>query len=246
MNLSIALHSLWFIFFSSFLFYLYNKKHQSKKKPTIYGLKSYPIIGYLPHFVRNSHRFLDWITEILLQSPTCTMGFRSIGSTYGIITANPANLEHMLKTNPSNYPKGQRIISTMKDFLGHGIFNSDDDDWKWQRKTASFEFNKRSLRNFVVETVHFEIVNRLLPILNRAVEKGARVELQDVLEKFAFDNICKVVIGEDPACLTEEGEFGEAGSSKEFMTAFSDAQVHMFILKVKKKKKKKVKESALV
>lgn len=117
----------------------------------------------------------------------------------------------------------------MEDFLGHGIFNSDGEDWKWQRKTASYEFNKRSLRNFVIETVHFEITNRLLPILNRAAEKGVKVELQDVLERFAFDNICRVIIGEDPACLTEEDKeaFSGTSSSKEFMAAFSDAQVHI-------------------
>jgi len=223
MNLSIILQSLLLGFLFSFLLYLYFKNQRSTKKPTIHGLKSYPVIGHLPHLIQNSHRFLDWMTEILLQSPTHTMGFSSIGSTSGILTANPANVEHMLKLNSSNYPKGERTISMMVDFLGHGIFNSDGEDWKWQRKAASFEFNKKSLRNFVVEVVHFEILNRLLPILNQAAEKGVKVELQDVLERFGFDNICRVVTGEDPACLTEEG-FSGTSSSKEFMAAFSDAQ----------------------
>ncbi|KAJ3684440.1 hypothetical protein LUZ61_013604 [Rhynchospora tenuis] len=225
MDLAITLHeSLLLVFLFSSLFYLYFKNQQSTKKPTIYGLKSYPIIGYLPHFVRNSHRFLDWMTECILQSPTRTMGFRSLGSTYGILTANPANVKHMLKLNFSNYPKGHRMTSMMEDLLGHGIFNSDGDDWKWQRKTASYEFNKRSLRNFVVDTVHFEITNRLLPILERAAEKGVKVELQDVLERFGFDSICKVAFGEDPACLTDEEGFGGSSSSEEFMAAFTEAQ----------------------
>ncbi|KAJ4787129.1 Cytochrome P450 [Rhynchospora pubera] len=222
MNFSIIFQSLLLLF--SFLLYLYTKNQKSTKKPTIYGLKSYPIIGYLPHFIRNSHRFLDWMTELILRSPTRTMGFCSIGSTSGILTANPVNVEHMLKLNSNNYPKGQRTISMMEDFVGHGIFNSDGDEWKWQRKTASFEFNKKSLRNFVVDTVHSEITNRLLPILQRAAEKGVKVELQDVLERFAFDNICRVAFGEDPACLTEEEVSGGSSTSQEFMAAFTDAQ----------------------
>jgi hypothetical protein len=52
--------------------------------------------------------------------------------------------------------------------------------------------------------VHFEVSNRLLPILNRAALRGVKVKMQDVLERFAFDNICRMVIGKDPACLTEE------------------------------------------
>jgi cytochrome P450 len=160
------------------------------------------------------------------------MGLWSIGSTYGILTANPANVEHMLKLNSSNYPKGERTTSMMEDFLGHGIFNTDGEDWKWQRKLASYKFSKKSLRNFVSEIVHFEISNRLLPILNRAAEKGIKVELHDVLERFAFDSICRVIIGEDPACLTEEDNetFSGTSSSKEFMAAFSDAQVHICVL----------------
>ncbi|KAJ4787130.1 Cytochrome P450 94A1 [Rhynchospora pubera] len=207
MNLSIIFQSLLLLFFS-FLLYLYTKNQQSTKKPTIYGLKSYPIIGYLPHVIQNSHRILDWMTELMLRSPTRTIGFRTIGSTYGILTANPANVEHMLKLNSNNYPKGQRTISMMEDFVGHGIFNSDGDEWKWQRKTASFEFNKKSLRNYG----------------SQAAEKGVKVELQDVLERFAFDNICRVAFGEDPACLTEEEVSSGSSTSQEFMDAFTIAQ----------------------
>ncbi|XP_078149838.1 cytochrome P450 CYP94D108-like [Carex rostrata] len=222
MNLPITVQSLFLSLLFSFLLYLYSKNRRSTKKPSIHGIKSYPVIGHLPHFIRNSHRFLDWVTEILLQSQTHTVGFSSIGTTNGIFTANLANLEHMLKLNSINYPKPERSILMMEDFLGHGIINSDGDDWKWQRKTASLEFSKGSMRNFVVETVHFEISNRLLPILNQAAEKGVRIEMQDVLERFAFDNICRVVIGEDPACLTEEW-FSGTSSSKQFMAALSDA-----------------------
>ncbi|XP_078167888.1 cytochrome P450 CYP94D108-like [Carex rostrata] len=222
MNISITLQSLFPGLVFLFLLYLYSKNQLSTKKPTIHGLKSYPIIGHLPHIIRNSHRILDWTTEILLKSPTHTMGFSTIGSS-GIFTANPANVEHMLKLNSINYPKGEKSISMMEDFLGHGIFNSDGEVWKWQRKTASFEFNNKSMRNFVIETVHSEISNRLLPILNQAAEEGVKVDLQDLVERFTFNNICRVITGEDPACLTEEG-FSGATSVKDFIAAFSDAQ----------------------
>lgn len=53
----------------------------------------------------------------------------------------------MLKTNFDNYPR-EGLISLAEDFLGRGIFSSDGEQWLWQRKAASYEFNKRSLRNF--------------------------------------------------------------------------------------------------
>ncbi|XP_078166376.1 cytochrome P450 CYP94D108-like [Carex rostrata] len=222
MNLPITLQSLFLGLLFLFVLYIYSKNQRSTKKPTIHGLKSYPFIGHLPYIIRNSHRILDWTTEILLKSPTHTMGFSTIGC-FGIFTANLANVEHMLKLNSINYPKGEKSISRMEDFLGHGIFNSDGEVWNWQRKTASFEFNKKSMRNFVVETVQSEISNRLLPILNQAAEKGVQVDWQDVVERFTMNNSFRVITGEDLACLTEEGCSGTS-SVKDFMSAFSDAQ----------------------
>ncbi|URD88612.1 cytochrome P450 [Musa troglodytarum] len=128
----------------------------------------------------------------------------------------------MLKSNFENYPKGERSFRMLVDFLGHGIFNSDGEEWKCQRKQASYEFSKRSLRNFMVDTVQSEIAHRLLPLLRRAGEKGETMDLQSVLERFAFDSICKVVFDEDPACLAED-TVGDATSSN-FMRAFEEAQ----------------------
>ncbi|URD88607.1 cytochrome P450 [Musa troglodytarum] len=150
------------------------------------------------------------------------MTFRSPGQVGGVITANASNVEHMLKSNFENYPKGERSFRMLVDFLGHGIFNSDGEEWKCQRKQASYEFSKRSLRNFMVDTVQSEIAHRLLPLLRRAGEKGETMDLQSVLERFAFDSICKVVFDEDPACLAED-TVGDATSSN-FMRAFEEAQ----------------------
>ncbi|XP_062207169.1 cytochrome P450 CYP94D108-like [Phragmites australis] len=197
-------------------------RQDPKKQPRAHGLKTYPLIGTLPHFVKNRDRFLDWSTDVIKRDPTHTMTFKALGLTGGAITANPANVEHILKANFGNYPKGKLTVSMIEDFLGHGIFNSDGEQWLWQRKAASYEFSKRSLRNFVVDTVRFEVIERLLPLLERAARDGRTLDVQDVLERFAFDNICRVAFDEDPACLAEEGM--DAPQSAEFMRAFDDAQ----------------------
>ncbi|CDJ26544.1 hypothetical protein CFC21_042569 [Triticum aestivum] len=203
------------------LYFLYLRP-DPKKQPRGHGLKVYPILGTLPHFVKNQDRFLEWYTGVMQGSPTHTLAFKVPGLTGGAITADPACVEHILKANFGNYPKGELSVSMLEDFLGHGIFNSDGEQWLWQRKAASYEFNKRSLRNFVVDAVRFEVVERLLPLLDRAGRDGRTLDVQDVLERFAFDNICRVAFGEDPACLAEESM--AAPESAEFMAAFNDAQ----------------------
>ncbi|OIW09470.1 hypothetical protein TanjilG_06342 [Lupinus angustifolius] len=205
-----------FLFLSLLFSYLYFHSHTRKHNNT--GFKIYPIVGSLPEFLINRHRFLEWTTLVLCECPTNTAVLFSPTSVHSVVTANPHNIEHILKTRFGNYPKGEQFISLLVDFLGMGIFNSDGDLWKVQRKTASYEFNTRSLRNFVMENVAVELQTRLLPIFSRASETDRILDLQDLLERFAFDNVCKLAFNVDPGCLSGDGTTGT-----EFMTAFEDA-----------------------
>ncbi|XP_015698494.2 cytochrome P450 94B3-like [Oryza brachyantha] len=193
----------------------------AKKKPTTHGFKAHPLLGYLPAFLNNSHRFLDWSSELIAGSPEMRMGFWIPGMRTGFVTANPVDVEHILRTNFPNYPKREHAIGMLEDFLGHGLFNSDGDQWLWQRKNASYEFSKRSLRRFVVDVVQDEVANRLLPLLRRAAGDVV-VDLQDVLQRFGFDTICMVAFGHDPRCLADGGVLEE--SKSEFMHSFAEAQ----------------------
>lgn len=86
--------------------------------------------------------------------------------------------------------------------LGNGIFNVDGDDWKFQRQLSSHEFNTKSLRHFVEHVVDAELNDRLLPILAAAAANDTVLDFQDILQRFAFDNICRIAFGHDPAYLT--------------------------------------------
>ncbi|KMZ66246.1 hypothetical protein ZOSMA_2G02560 [Zostera marina] len=193
-----------------------------KNKPSRNGLRSYPILGNLPDFIKNKNRFLQWTTEILsATTPTHTVILRVPSQPDQILTSNPLNVEYVLNTNCRNYPKGDLFHFILKDLLGDGIFNSDGEQWHSQRKIACFELNKRSLRSFVMKIVEFEILQRLIPVVNAAVEKRTILNLQDVLQRFAFDNICKVAFDFDPETLSEDGISQCIPSN--FMTAFDDS-----------------------
>ncbi|GLJ31776.1 hypothetical protein SUGI_0639170 [Cryptomeria japonica] len=55
----------------------------------------------------------------------------------------------------------------------------------------------RSLTSFIVqvmeEVMDWLLMDRLLPLLWEASETGRCLDIQDVLQRFVFDNICKVV-----------------------------------------------------
>ncbi|KQK22828.1 cytochrome P450 94B3 [Brachypodium distachyon] len=190
-------------------------------------MQPYPLLGHLPQFLANRHRILDWMTEVLELEPTCTFLLRRPGGVRGVITANPANVEHFLRGSFDNYPKGARFASLLHDFLGRGIFNADGEAWRAQRKAASYEFNTRSLRAFVAETVHGELHGRLLPLLRRRAASASTLDLQDTLERYAFDNICRVAFDHDPRQLpdedAQEADHDHGTASSRFADAFRDA-----------------------
>ncbi|KAJ8558132.1 hypothetical protein K7X08_004898 [Anisodus acutangulus] len=179
-----------------FIFFINLFQSKSTKIP-----KSYPIIGSYFSILANKQRRIQWTSDVIQSTSNLTFtlirpfGFRQI------FTANPSNVQHILKTNFNMYQKGDVFKRTMTDFLGDGIFNVDGDVWKYQRQVASHEFNTKSLRKFVETVVDAELNERLIPVLAKAADEKKILDFQDILQRFAFDNICKIAFGYDPAYL---------------------------------------------
>ncbi|XP_071699134.1 cytochrome P450 CYP94D108-like [Rutidosis leptorrhynchoides] len=222
LSLQTLLLIIFFLIFYYFIFFNLIKSPHKATRAQI-GFSSYPLVGTVPEFILNRHRFLEWTTEVISRSPTKSGIFDRPGKIKGFITANPANVEHILKTNFDNYPKGARLISLLDDFLGRGIFNAEGESWRAQRKIASYEFNTRSLKNFVMETAAVELHNRFIPVLAKNADLNRVVDLQDLLESYTFDNICMVAFNVDPGCLA-----GNLTSGREFMEAFEEAAAIIF------------------
>ncbi|KAL2934643.1 Cytochrome P450 94A1 [Bienertia sinuspersici] len=131
-----------------------------------------------------------------------------------MVTANPA----AFKTRFPIYQKGIYQTDILKDLFGSGIFSTDGENWKFQRQVASHEFNTTSLRKFIETVVDAELSDKLIPILSDAANNQTVLNLQDILQRFAFDNICNISFGYDPEYLTP------SLSESKFATAFDDAQ----------------------
>lgn len=69
-----------------------------------------------------------------------------------------------------------------------------------------------------MDNVTVEAKTRLIPVLQKTAQSNRVLDLQDVLERFAFDNICKVAFNVDPGCLGGDGTNGG-----DFMRAFEEA-----------------------
>ncbi|KAG2380069.1 Cytochrome P450 704B1 Long-chain fatty acid omega-hydroxylase [Vigna angularis] len=138
-------------------------------------------------------------------------------TTYTYI-ADPNNVEHVLKTNFNNYPKGRVYHSYMKVLLGDGIFNVDGETWKKQRKTASLEFASRNLREFSTK-VFREYALKLSAILIQASILNQEIDMQELLMRMTLDSICKVGFG------VEIGTLSSNLPKNSFADAFDTANI---------------------
>ncbi|CAL5357412.1 unnamed protein product [Camellia sinensis] len=163
--------------------------------------RSYPLIGSFLAFYSNRHRVIQWTSDAVTSTPTSTFVLNRPLGRCQVITANPSNVQHILKTHFHIYQKGIIIRTHVSDLLGDGIFNVDGENWKFQRQVASHEFNTKSLRKFVETVVDTELSDRLIPILSSAAANKTVIDFQDILQRFAFDNICKIAFEHDPAYL---------------------------------------------
>ena len=102
--------------------------------------------------------------------------------------------------NFSNYEKGSNFQEIFEVLEG-SLLNSDSHEWKQERIMLHLILKKKSFKNFFQQTIQKKLENCLLPFLNHVSEVGAQVDLQDVLNRFTFDNICTIVFGFDPNCI---------------------------------------------
>ncbi|KAG4973653.1 hypothetical protein JHK87_030474 [Glycine soja] len=187
------------IFLAVLVFIIIHSLRQKKH----HGLAVWPVLGMVPSLVTGLKTNLyEWITEVLKRQNGT---FRFKGPWFSnlncIVTSDPRNLEHLLKTKFPLYPKGGYFRNTVRELLGDGIFNADDDTWQKQRKTASIEFHSTKFRQLTTESL-FELVHyRLLPVLEASVKKSVAIDLQDILLRLTFDNVCMIAFGVDPGCL---------------------------------------------
>ncbi|XP_021750576.1 cytochrome P450 86B1-like [Chenopodium quinoa] len=169
-----------------------------------YGLPVWPFVGMLPSLIFGLRQNLyEWLTEITNRQ-NGTFHFKGpwFSNLQCVVTSDPRNLEHLLKAKFSNFPKGGYFRNTLKDLLGDGIFNADNETWSRQRKTASIEFHSARFRQLTAESL-FELVHkRLLPVLEESQKNSLPIDLQDVLLRMTFDNVCMIAFGVDPGCLS--------------------------------------------
>ncbi|CAK8575255.1 unnamed protein product [Lathyrus sativus] len=165
-------------------------------------IAKWPLMGMLPGLLYNISNIHDYINSILKQNGR-TFIFEGpwLTNMNIVFTCDPMNVQHITSTKFENYVKGNDFREIFE-VLGDGIFRSDSHIWKYNRTLLHSVFKQESFQVFIQNTVEKKIYSHLLVFLDHVCRKGLQVDLQDVFQRLTFDNICCIVLGFDPICLS--------------------------------------------
>eukprot|EP01018_Ginkgo_biloba_P037642 Gb_34117 [translate_table: standard] len=148
------------------------------------GPKSWPVIGSSLELIANINNRYEWTTQYAKRFPTfeANFCFKKL-----VFTVDPA-------VGPGAYEINY-------DLLGDGIFNSDGEMWKIQRKTASLEFSSKILRDYSTNAFR-KWGLKLASILQHEAHNMQPVNMQDMFMRMTFDSICEVGFGVEICSLS--------------------------------------------
>ncbi|KAG0059250.1 hypothetical protein BGZ90_004570 [Linnemannia elongata] len=136
---------------------------------------------------------------------------------------NPMYIEYILKTNFNNYIKGSVFGDQLRDILGNGIFVSDQDAWRFHRKTASNIFTTKMYRQ-LTEGAFTDSARDLCSIFDKAESLSQPVDLQQLFLRLTMDAFGKLTFGIEFNSLLTEGR-NEFGDAFDYLTANVDGRV---------------------
>ncbi|KAI8065270.1 cytochrome P450 [Gongronella butleri] len=192
---------------------------QEHNKNTAY-IDGYPLIGNLPYVIKFKDHIHDLMVNAFRMADSLTVSSSALGIPHSVQTVDPANVEHILKTNFENYVKGPKFNKSTEHILGHGIFNSNGEQWRWQRKSASLIFNVKNFRDHFTD-VFLDELRIMCDLFDNWSKEGKIVDLHDMMFRYTLDSFVFLGFGVDIKSLTQ-------GNKVPFAASFDELQLLAF------------------
>ncbi|KAI7861836.1 cytochrome P450 [Spinellus fusiger] len=161
----------------------------------VYMSGGLPIVGQLVNMLKSTHRMHDFRSNLFENIDALTGYISVLGMPSFTMTIDPRNVEHILKTNFENYVKSKHFSYSVEHLLGHGIFNANGEQWKWQRKAASHIFNVKNFRDHFTDVFISHMDTMRECILDKAVISSEPIDFHDAMYRYTLDSFVLIGFG---------------------------------------------------
>ncbi|THH32681.1 hypothetical protein EUX98_g1506 [Antrodiella citrinella] len=110
-----------------------------------------------------------------------------------MITMDEEHIKFLSATGFDHFWRGRRQKERMETFLGSGIFNRDDEEWKVHRAMARPFFSRDRVTDFEVFDRH---ADQALSVISSLASSQAPIEMQDLFARYTLDAAAEALFGE--------------------------------------------------
>ncbi|GLJ54448.1 hypothetical protein SUGI_1169420 [Cryptomeria japonica] len=161
---------------------------QSRMRSRFRGAPVWPVLGVLPSLLFHLGHLYDWLTHLAIVNGGT---FKLLGPwKCRIFTADPANIDYLLRTRYYNFGKGETFKESFRDMFGDSIVVQDGDAFKRLSVSVGKALSSPAFRDFVSALLPAVMQHNLLPVFTHACENAAIIDLQDVFHRLACYNVC--------------------------------------------------------
>jgi len=183
-----------------------------KKIPIRKGL---PVLGNLPFYRRNKPGFLSELRDELGDRSVFYLGKHPI-----ILLTHPEDLQWVEAKNSKNYVKA----TNLRELVGDGIFLSEGDKWRKQRRLIQPTFHQGSIIK-MVEAMNRKIASGVNEIDQEfARSRSGVIPVGDRLRKLAFEIMGEALFGTDVG-----QKYDDLRLSLEYINLFLTKRFHQLI-----------------
>ncbi|KAF9200281.1 hypothetical protein BGZ49_009502 [Haplosporangium sp. Z 27] len=185
-------------------YYVYKYRSNAigtRRRPELKQPKgAFPLVGHLPLLATVQFNEIQELFEKQYNElgPVWSISLPGFGRMVQIDI--PENVEYVLKTNFSNYGKGQVFLDIVGEFVGEGIFSSDGAKWKFQRQLSSNIFKVKAFHEYTSNVFVVE-GQKVVDVLGKVADEGTVIDLQSLFLHFTLDALGGVTFGESFGCL---------------------------------------------
>ena len=163
------------------------------------GPPGLPVVGnFLQIDFQSFHQCLErWAAEF---GPIykIRLGPRSI-----VVSSDADTIKRMHRERPDTFRRTQRLAEAIDEMGFNGLFSSEGDDWRRQRKLVAMALNTAHLKPFFPKLK--VTTQRLLARWTRAAASGATIDLCRDLMRFTVDVTTQLAFGIDVNTIETDG-----------------------------------------
>ncbi|KAF7373956.1 hypothetical protein MSAN_00608100 [Mycena sanguinolenta] len=127
-----------------------------------------------------------------------------------IFTTEPEYIKAVLATEFDNYWKGPDATRAGQSLLGFGVFNTDDEMWKFHRSMSRPFFNRERISDFDLFDRH---TLDTLSHMKRRLAEGYAIDFQDCVSRFTLDSATDFLFGKSVDSISAGLPYPESAPS---------------------------------